>query len=169
MVFKDRLKEKRVEAGLTQAELAKRAGVTARTIQNYELGNRKPANMEVIQKIADALGTMGRMFEAHDEITNAMLKQKLFDEWGERGTLEATSRRVTLTLKELGLIKDASRTRYILTKQEITNTEVINFVIATISQAVLLQESGLLFWHLHRKAQSNRSVQSKPSRRDASV
>ena len=44
MVFKDRLKEKRVEAGLTQAELAKRAGVTARTIQNYELGNRKPAS-----------------------------------------------------------------------------------------------------------------------------
>ena len=38
MVFKDRLKEKRVEAGLTQAELAKKANVTARTIQNYELG-----------------------------------------------------------------------------------------------------------------------------------
>lgn len=76
--------------------------------------------------VADVCKFMGRMFEAHDEITNAMLKQKLFDEWGERGTLEATSRRVTLTLKELGLIKDASRTRYILTKQEITNTEVIN-------------------------------------------
>ena len=57
MGFKDRLKEKRVEAGLTQAELAQKAGVTTRTIQNYELGNRKPANMEVIQKIADALAT----------------------------------------------------------------------------------------------------------------
>lgn len=57
MVFKDRLREKRQEAGLTQAELAKMAGVTARTIQNYELGNRRPANMEVIQKIADALHT----------------------------------------------------------------------------------------------------------------
>lgn len=57
MVFKDRLKEKRVEAGFTQGELAKKAGVTVRTIQNYELGNRKPANMEVIQKIADSLGT----------------------------------------------------------------------------------------------------------------
>lgn len=57
MVFKDRLKEKRLEAGLSQAELAKRAGVTSRTIQNYELGQRKPANMVVIQKIADALGT----------------------------------------------------------------------------------------------------------------
>lgn len=57
MVFKDRLREKRVEAGLTQVQLAAKAGVTARTIQNYELGNRKPSNMEVIQKIADALNT----------------------------------------------------------------------------------------------------------------
>ena len=57
MVFKDRLREKRIEAKLTQAELAKLAGVTPRTIQNYELGNRKPSNMMVTQKLADALGT----------------------------------------------------------------------------------------------------------------
>lgn len=57
MVFKERLKEKRMEAGLTQVQLAEKAGVTARTIQNYELGNCKPSNMEVIQKIADALNT----------------------------------------------------------------------------------------------------------------
>ena len=57
MVFKDRLKEKRKEAQLTQVELAEKAGVTARTIQNYELGNRKPSNMEIIQRIADALHT----------------------------------------------------------------------------------------------------------------
>lgn len=57
MQFKDRLKQKRIEANLTQPELAKEAGVTTRTIQNYELGNRKPSNMEVVQKIADALHT----------------------------------------------------------------------------------------------------------------
>ena len=57
MGFKERLKEKRLEAGLTQVEVAKKAGVTTRTMQNYELGNRKPANMEVIQRIADALNT----------------------------------------------------------------------------------------------------------------
>jgi hypothetical protein len=33
-----------------------------------------------------------------------MIRQKLYDEWGERGSLEATTRRVTLTLKELGLL-----------------------------------------------------------------
>jgi DNA-binding XRE family transcriptional regulator len=51
MGFKERLKEKRVEANLTQVELAKKAGVTARTIQNYELGNRKPVHMDVVQKM----------------------------------------------------------------------------------------------------------------------
>lgn len=57
MVFKERLKQKRVEAGMTQVQLAQGAGVTARTIQNYELGTRKPSNMEVVQKIADVLHT----------------------------------------------------------------------------------------------------------------
>ena len=57
MVFKERLKQKRVEAGMTQVQLAQSAGVTARTIQNYELVTRKPYNMEVVQKIADVLHT----------------------------------------------------------------------------------------------------------------
>ena len=57
MLFKERLKEKRHEANLTQAELAKKAGVSTRTIQNYELGSRKPCKMEAVQKIADALST----------------------------------------------------------------------------------------------------------------
>ncbi|MGN0404286.1 MAG: helix-turn-helix domain-containing protein [Bariatricus sp.] len=57
MVFRDRLKEKRLAAGMTQAELAEKAGVSARTIQNYEMGTRKPRNLEVIQKIAEALRT----------------------------------------------------------------------------------------------------------------
>ena len=57
MVFKERLKQKRVEAGMTQVQLAQSAGVTARTIQNYELGTRKPSNLEVVQKIADVLHT----------------------------------------------------------------------------------------------------------------
>ena len=57
MAFADNLKEKRAQSGLTQAELAMKAGVTARTIQNYELGTRKPGNMVIVQRIADALGT----------------------------------------------------------------------------------------------------------------
>ena len=77
MVFKERLKEKRTEANLTQVELAEKAGVTARTIQNYELGSRKPSNMVTIQKIADALNTTTEyllgssgtyVVEAHEDV-----------------------------------------------------------------------------------------------------
>ncbi|MBQ7338868.1 MAG: helix-turn-helix transcriptional regulator [Clostridia bacterium] len=57
MEFKDRLKERRAAAGMSQSALATAIGVTLRTVQNYELGSRKPQHMEVVQKMADALGT----------------------------------------------------------------------------------------------------------------
>ena len=57
MAFKERLREKRKEAGLTQAELAKKISVTDRTIQNYELGTRIPQNMKIVSDLAVALKT----------------------------------------------------------------------------------------------------------------
>ena len=57
MSFKNRLRDMRVQAGITQKGLASAVGITERSIQNYELGTRKPNNMEVVQKIADALHT----------------------------------------------------------------------------------------------------------------
>ncbi len=57
MGFKERLKEKRLEANLTQVQLAEKVSVTARTIQNYELGTRKPTKFDVVERIAAALNT----------------------------------------------------------------------------------------------------------------
>lgn len=57
MTFAERLKQRRTEAGLTQKELAEKSNVTDKTIQNYELGRRRPVNMEVIQRIAVVLNT----------------------------------------------------------------------------------------------------------------
>ena len=57
MGFKERLKEKRLEANLTQVQLAEKISVTARTIQNYELGTLKPTKFEVVEKLAEALNT----------------------------------------------------------------------------------------------------------------
>lgn len=55
MAFKDRLREARNHAKMTQVELGKAIGVTSRTIQNYELGSRKPRDYETVVKIANAL------------------------------------------------------------------------------------------------------------------
>lgn len=57
MGFKERLKIKRLAANLTQAQLAEKISVSTRTIQNYELGTRKPTKYEIVEKLAAALNT----------------------------------------------------------------------------------------------------------------
>ncbi len=84
--------------------------------------------------VADICKFMGRIFEYNNEVTNATLKQKLYDAWGERGSLETTCRRVTLTLKDLDILKDSTRTRYALNKMVIHNYHVVAFMLATAMQ-----------------------------------
>lgn len=49
------IKNTRLTVGITQAELARRLGVTPQAISQYERGEKKP-KIETIKKIADALG-----------------------------------------------------------------------------------------------------------------
>ncbi len=57
MNFSDRLKEKRLEANLSQLSLSKTVGISHRTIQNYECGISKPQSLELVQKLAKTLNT----------------------------------------------------------------------------------------------------------------
>ena len=50
-----KLKERRVDAGLTQDELARKSRVSRSTIINYEQGHRTPRITE-LKRICDALG-----------------------------------------------------------------------------------------------------------------
>lgn len=54
----NRLKQMREAAGITQAELAKRTGISVRVIQNYEQGARplNGARAITVKHMADALG-----------------------------------------------------------------------------------------------------------------
>jgi transcriptional regulator with XRE-family HTH domain len=54
-MFGARLKALREQAGLTQKQLAAKAGVSQRGIANWELGLRDPAWTNVL-KLAEALG-----------------------------------------------------------------------------------------------------------------
>lgn len=79
--------------------------------------------------VADICKYIGKITEFQDEVTNAALKQKLYDEWGERGSLETTCRRVTLTLKDMGILEAPTKTRYVVSRRTITNTKLINFML----------------------------------------
>ena len=54
--MKNPLRDKRLDAGLTQVQVAKKAGVTERGYQRYEADERTPDARTAI-KIAKALGT----------------------------------------------------------------------------------------------------------------
>lgn len=94
--FKDRLKSLRTEAGLTQGELAKKAGITTSTISMYEQGNRKPS-LEALEALADffnvdvdyLLGKSSRSVYYLDPET-AKIAQALKDNPGQRILFDAS-------------------------------------------------------------------------------
>ena len=53
----EQLKEERLKQNLSQAELAKRAGIDRSTLTCYEIGIRKPP-IDVLRKIAAALNVI---------------------------------------------------------------------------------------------------------------
>lgn len=57
MSFSEKIKEARINAGLSQNELAKRAGIHYRTVQNWESGNRLPRSLDSVMRTAQVLGT----------------------------------------------------------------------------------------------------------------
>ncbi|MEA4893246.1 MAG: helix-turn-helix transcriptional regulator [Peptococcaceae bacterium] len=56
MTFGEKLKALRTEAGMSQAQLAGRLGVTERSIHNYEADARYPKGQEVLRGIAETFG-----------------------------------------------------------------------------------------------------------------
>ena len=55
MSFSEKLKRERKRAGLSQSALAESAGISLRTLQNYEMGKRYPASIEITLRLAGAL------------------------------------------------------------------------------------------------------------------
>lgn len=67
MKFGEKLKEKRLEAGLTQKELSQKVGIALRTVINYESGSRYPKKREVYKKLADLFSVDVNYFLTEDE------------------------------------------------------------------------------------------------------
>lgn len=57
MDFGEKIRLKRTELKMSQGSLAEAAGLSLRSIQNYESGQRHPANISIVKDIANILGT----------------------------------------------------------------------------------------------------------------
>ena len=81
MRFGEKLRKLRVERGMTQAELARQAGLGLRTIANYESGATYPHDRKVYGKLAGILGVEADYL--HNE--NDDFVAQVQEEFGYRG------------------------------------------------------------------------------------
>lgn len=85
MTFGEKLRKHRKEMGLTQAELAKLAGLGLKTITNYEKGSTYPQNREVYGKLAEILGIdVDYLHNENDDFLESASKR-----YGYRGKKQA--------------------------------------------------------------------------------
>lgn len=66
--FGARLKQLRIEAGLSQEQLAERAGISVGAVGSYERGLRRAPHRDTLAFLAEALGISGK---AYDELAGA--------------------------------------------------------------------------------------------------
>ncbi len=68
--FSEKLSQLRRQAGLTQAEMAKRLGISKSAVSMYECGNREP-ELELLQAMADLFGVgVGALLGREDPLVN---------------------------------------------------------------------------------------------------
>lgn len=78
---------------------------------------------------ADLCKMMGRIAEFNDNIKLSQLKQKLYDEWGERSTLFHSTDKIIATMKELGTITTSTPGNYSIVKHSVNNPELVDYIL----------------------------------------
>lgn len=87
----------------------------------------------------DMCKLIGRLSEFQDEITLSQIKQKLYDEWGERTTLYHSIDKLISTLKELSVLQCEKPGKYQIVKHEVRNGRISAFMVYAM---MLVDDSG---------------------------
>lgn len=83
----------------------------------------------VFPAFADIAKLMDKMFEFQDVITTTQIKQKMFDEWGETGTLQTVVAKIVGTMREIGGITSEKIGRQEAVIISVNIEEIISFIL----------------------------------------
>ena len=83
----------------------------------------------VFPAFADIAKLMGKMFGFQDVITTTQSKQKMFDEWGETGTLQTVVAKIVGTMREIGGVASEKTGRQEAASIQVNNEEVVSFML----------------------------------------
>lgn len=79
----------------------------------------------------DMCRLISKISEFQDEIVLSQLKQKLFEEWGERTTLYHSIDKLISTFKAFDVVTCNKPGKYIVKMHKINNSEIVSFMIYT--------------------------------------
>ncbi len=77
----------------------------------------------------DMCKLIGKMTEFEETITLAQIKQKLFDEWGERTTLFHSIDKLVATLKAMEVLECKKVGNYSVKKHPIAKSDTVNYML----------------------------------------
>lgn len=77
----------------------------------------------------DMCKLIGKILEFQDEIILSQLKQKLFDEWGERTTLFHSIDKLVATLKSMDVLVSLKPGKYHINFHKVNNLKVTSFIV----------------------------------------
>ena len=83
----------------------------------------------VFPAFADIARLTGKMFEFQDVITTTQIKQKMFDEWGETGTLQTVVAKIVGTMREIGGVRSEKAGKQEPAHIEVKNEDVVSFMV----------------------------------------
>lgn len=110
----------------------------ATQLMKKDMDNAVPVHWAIMLAVypvfADISRVMGRLAEFQDEITLAQLKQRLFDEWGERSTLYHSTDKIIATMKELGVIVANKPGRYTVCRTQVKKYDVTKILLKAVMQ-----------------------------------
>ena len=110
-----------------------------RAYPEYDLEVHWCMMMAAYPVFVDMCKLIGKMSEFQDEIPLAQLKQKLFDEWGERTTLFHSIGKLVATLKPLDvMLCDKPATCYVH-PHKVSNPKIVAFMVYAM---MLVDDSG---------------------------
>jgi hypothetical protein len=80
----------------------------------------------------DICGLIGKLTVIQDTFSTAWIKDKLFEEWGERATILHSSDKILQTIKYLGAIENQSVGTYLIKQRPVLDEGIIRVIVKTV-------------------------------------
>ncbi|WP_108775982.1 hypothetical protein [Lactimicrobium massiliense] len=87
--------------------------------------------LSVYPVFKDITFIIGKLAEFQDEFTLTQVKQKMYDEWGERSAIFHSTDKIFATMKAMGALK-STKGQYEIIRQDVKQPDISSFMLYTM-------------------------------------